>query len=322
MMMEQDSTPGRVQIRDDTKGSLSQGVAILFIISITIAWWDDVLVVLQGLGVLLSSAYSFFGGMGIQKFAERVGKRTNIKPLGLGLLLWLIIIFGPTTFPLVLPTIPMTLSSLNLTFAILTYVINLAKILMFVYGFGYALFTYFGWGLAKIAYNSRERGVSSGYIFAIYFLFLGLVTLNTTIQIAIGIWYPTWIPIVNDVSIMRFLWLPLSALGLIIQWISFRSVKSLPSISPDISISHKIMMAIGTPLLIPSGYLLFIGPLPAFFIVLLNPQWMFGFMLLLGLSLITIPILSYIRQKEDLAKHNTNIPIIYDPLNPYPSLLN
>ena len=315
--MEQDSAPNRFHSTDDTKGSSSQNMAILLVVIITLAWWDDVIMILQGLGVLLSSAYSFFGGMGIQKFAERVGKRSNIKPLGLGLLLWLIIIFGPTAFPLILHPLSNTFSSLESTLTILTYVINLGKILMFVFGFGYALFTYFGWGLVKIAYRSHERGVSSGYIFAVYFLLLGLVTLNTTIQMAIGTWYPTWIPIFNGISIMRFLWLPLSALGLVVQWISFRSVKAFPSISPNISISHKIMMAIGTPLLIPSGFLFFIGPLPAFIIALVSPQWIFGFMLLLGLSLIMLPILSYIRQKEDLAKFDIDQPISYEPINTY-----
>ena len=313
MMMEHERTPNENRKREDNKEPHSQNAAILLIIIITVAWWNEVLVILQGLGVLLSSAYAFFGGLGIQKFAERVGRTTNIRPLGLGLLIWLFIVLGPTTMPLLFPTLPSTMSIFSTPLILLTYAVNIGKILMFVYGFGYALFTYFGWALAKIAYRSRKKGITSGYVFAVYFLLLGLVTLNTTIQIAIGTWYPSWIPNINDISLMRFFWLPLSALGLIVQWISYRSVKQLPSISPDISRFHKIMISIGTPLLIPSGYLLFIGPLPVFLLALANPHLIYGFMLLLGLTLITIPILSYIRQKEEITDERPNVPVIFGP---------
>jgi len=319
--MENGSTSHPHQDTDSLKESRFQYVAILFVFMITLAWWDDVMIILQSMGVLLSSAYSFFGGMGIHKFAEKVGRRTSIRPLGLSLFLWLIIVFSPTVTFLVYPSMPITLSSFDSTMMIVDYVINLAKILMFVYGFGYALFTYFGWGLIKIVYNSREREFSAGYVFTIYILLLGLVTLNTTIQMAIGTWYPTWIPIVRGMSIMRFLWLPLSALGLIVQWVSVRSVKKLPSISPNVSLTHKIMMTIGTPLLIPPAYLLFLGPLPILFIAFAYPDWIFGIMLLIGLSLVTFPILSYMKCREEIVVQDESEPHSFEPLDfQYPSL--
>ncbi len=317
-MMEQKSTSHPNHNRSRRKDLRSQNVAILFVFMITLAWWNDVVVILQSLGVLLSSAYSFFGGMGIHKFAEKVGRRIDVRPLGIALFLWLIIVFSPTVTYLIFPSLPIpTMTILDYPMAIADLLINLAKILMFVYGFGYALFTYFGYGLMKMISNSRERGFSAGYLFTIYILVLGLVTLNTTIQMAINTWYPTWIPAVSGISLMRFIWLPLSALGLIAQWFSFRSVKNLPSISPDIPLSHKMMMSIGTPLLIPPGYLLFLGPIPILFIIFAYPDWVFGMMLLVGLSLITYPILRYMKRKEELSNQHEEIPLPYRLLDPY-----
>jgi hypothetical protein len=77
------------------------------------------------------------------------------------------------------------------------------------------------------------------------------------------------------------------------------------------------MMSLGTPLLIPPGYLLFLGPLPILFIAFAYPDWVFGMMLLIGLSLITYPILSYMKRREELALQQEEIPLPYLLLDPY-----
>ncbi|MFW9794008.1 MAG: hypothetical protein ACFFEE_06895, partial [Candidatus Thorarchaeota archaeon] len=294
-MMEQESTS---QSRERNTGFEKSGLrqmAIIVMFMFMIGWWNNILLILQGLGVILSSIYSFFSGIGIHRFAERLGQRTKVNPLSLAVFTWVFILLLPTVTPVLFPSFHNTLASFGSIGYIASIVIDLTKVSMFAYGFGYAIFAYFGWILIKLAHNSRERGLSTGYVLVFYTFLLGLVTLTITIQIAIGIWFPYWIPTSNGIPILRFIWLAASASGLILQWISFQSAKELPSISPKMSFSHKIMMTVGTPLLLTPEYLFLLSPL---LISLAYPEWILAAMLITGLSLVAYPILSFMKRPK------------------------
>ncbi|NHJ14515.1 MAG: hypothetical protein EAX95_12620 [Candidatus Thorarchaeota archaeon] len=279
----------------EDEGMLVLGVFIIAFF--TIMFWSEVSFAVQTVAVFLSAVYMFFGGIGLYYFSNRLYYYTRFSTFELAASLWLLFLFFPTILEAIFPTSTSGLVFLDIALLLASIVKAVVKAAFFIYGFGYILFAYFAAFLRSSLLDSRERDSPSGYLMTLYFFILGAMTVVTTIQISVGIWFPNWLPSVNGVNILRFVWLVLSIAGLMYKESSSQADKDPLEIVHSMSPMHRGMIAIGSLLLVPPGILVVFNPAIVFYIVYPG-LWLFAAMGIAGILLVTYPIFMWMESPD------------------------
>lgn len=289
--MNQRQTPSR------TEDERVMCAATILLFVFTAAFWDRAILVLQSLAVGLSTVYCFFCGIGIFKLAKWLGEISDTSPPKVAASLWLVFFFAPTITQIVLPSDIIARYSLGFFASIADRAVMLAKVAVFVYGFGHVILLFLGWFIIDMAKDPRSKDSPYSWFMVMYILTLGMLTFFVTLQMAAATWYPEWIPSVNDVSILRVVWLSVFVTGLVVEGLLPEKVKAILSITGQMPSNQRILMVAGFFLALQPGYLLFLDPTLPFLFFFYPSSEILGIMFFVGLAFMAYSILGFMSEE-------------------------